>query len=91
MQNKQKPVVTDYSGKPFTRITFIPDYKRFNMTHLEEDIYSLIHKRVYDIAAWTNKSVTVKFNGFDIPINSFESYANLYIPKNKERVYEKLI
>ncbi len=89
MKNKQKPVVTDYNGKPFTRITFIPDYKRFNMTHLEDDIYSLIHKRVYDIAAWTNKSVTVKFNGFDIPINSFESYANLYIPKNKERVYEK--
>ena len=63
MSEKEPAKVSKYTGKPYTKISFIPDFKRFNMENLEEDIYSLMKKRVYDTAAWTSKFVSVSFNG----------------------------
>ena len=48
-------------------------------------------KRTYDIAAVTDKTVKVKFNGQLVPVRAFEDYINLYIgPKSDtKRVFEK--
>jgi DNA topoisomerase-2 len=75
-------------AKPYTKITFKPDYKRLGIHGLSPDIVALLKKRVYDISAITDKTIKVKYNSNVIPIKNFEKYINLYIGDNK-RVYEE--
>ena len=87
-----KPKITKVKKtSPFTKITFLPDYQRFGMANLTEDMFQLFRKRTYDIAAVTDKSVKVRFNTKLIPIRSFENYIDLYIGTKTEtkRLYEK--
>ena len=86
-----KPKVTKNKSKPFTRVSFLPDYKRFGIENLTKDMFQLLKKRIYDIASVTDKSVKVKFNGELVPIRTFENYVNLYIGEKTEtpRVYEE--
>lgn len=85
-----KPSVTKCKNKPYTRISFRPDYERFKIDGLSQDMKNLFMKRIYDIGAVTDKSVKVKYNGEAIPIKSFEQYIDCYIgPKTEsKRVYE---
>lgn len=86
-----KPKITKASkAKPYVKISFLPDYQRFGMDSLTDDMFYLFKKRTYDIAAITDKSVKVKFNGEMIPFRSFEQYINLYIGNKTEtkRVFE---
>ena len=86
-----KPTITSYKGEPYTKITFLPDYQRFGIPFLTEDMFQLFRKRTFDIAAVTDRSVNVCFNKYSIPVRSFENYIDLYIgPKNEtKRIYEK--
>ena len=56
-----------------------------------DDIFNILKKRTYDIAAVTDKTVRVKFNGEQLPVRTFEDYINLYIGTKSEtkRVFEK--
>ncbi|KAJ1930823.1 DNA topoisomerase 2, partial [Kickxella alabastrina] len=46
-----KPKITKYAlKKEYTKITFCPDYAKFQMTHLDDDAFALITKRAYDLA-----------------------------------------
>lgn len=63
MLSKTKAKVTSNSGKSYTKITFIPDYKLFNMNGLEDDTILLIRKRVLDCIACTNQNVQIYLNG----------------------------
>lgn len=87
-----KPTITK-SGKtkPYTKITFKPDYKRLGIEGLNSDMIALLKKRVYDVAAVTDKTLKVKYNSNVIPVKNFEQYINLYIgPKESApRVYEE--
>jgi len=80
MYNIEPPIITDVSAntKPYTKISFIPDFERFNMTKLTPDIISLFKKRVYDLAACTNNNIY--FNDKLIKFKSFENYIRLYYP-----------
>lgn len=83
------PKITACKTKPYTTIRFKPDYTRFGIPGISEDVMNLIKKRTYDIAAITDKSVKVKWNGEPVPIKSFSQYIDLYIgPKETPRVYE---
>ena len=57
-----KPHITKIKSttKPYTKITFKPDYARLG-TELSSDIVALFKKRVYDIAAVTNLKVKCIF------------------------------
>ena len=93
MRERSLPKITACSTKPYTRISFIPDYERFGLqAGLTDDILSYMEKRVYDISAWTDKTVSVCFNGKKLDYKSFEKYADLYIgDKNTHpRVYLEL-
>jgi len=81
----------DPKTKPYTKISFLPDYKRFGISKLSDDMFNLFRKRVYDIAAITARSVKVKFNNEIISVKSFEDYIDLYIGSNSdtERIYER--
>ena len=86
-----KPKITKNKSKSFTRVSFLPDYTRFGINALTDDMFDLLKKRVYDIAAVTDKSVKVKFNGDFVPVRTFEQYMNMYIGDKAEtpRIYEQ--
>jgi DNA topoisomerase-2 len=92
MLEKTEPVVEKYTKKSFTKITFYPDYPRFHMDGLDDDIEGLLLKRVYDMAAITDKSVSVYLNEQKIELKDFESYVDLYIGAKSEtkRVHEEM-
>lgn len=79
MLNKDTPKITTNSGKSYTKITFIPDFPKFGMKSLDDDIISLLEKRVYDCAACTKPSVNVYYNGVMIKHKTFEKYVDLFI------------
>ena len=84
--------------KPYTKVTFKPDYQRLGLlseandqsSGLSPDLVALLKKRVYDISAVTDKTLKVKYNSQLIPVKNFEQYINLYIgdKADKQRVYE---
>ena len=82
-----KPTITKCKTKPYTKITFKPDYSRLGISGLTPDLISLLKKRVYDISAVTDKSLKVKYNSALIPVKNFQQYIDLYIGEDK-RVYE---
>jgi DNA topoisomerase-2 len=85
-----KPSITKCKTKPYTKITFKPDYKRLGISGLSSDMISLLKKRVYDIGAVTDKNIKVKYNNEFVPIKNFEQYINMYIGDKtiSQRVYE---
>jgi len=87
----EPPSVTKYKGKPYTKVSWLPDYKRFGVDNLTDDMYNLYVKRTYDIAAVTEKSVKVKFNSILSPIKTFEQYVDMYIggKSDTKRIYER--
>jgi len=85
------PIITKCKSKPYTKIVFKPDYTRFELTGLSNDMILLFKKRVYDIAAITDKSIKVKFNNKLVPLKNFQQYIDMYIGSKStvERVYEE--
>jgi DNA topoisomerase II len=84
----EKPIITASTKKSYTKITFKPDYKRLGMDGLDEHTKQLFIKRIYDIAAVTDKTVKVKYNGELLPVKTFANYIDMYIDKEVNRVYE---
>jgi DNA topoisomerase-2 len=83
------PKITKCSSKkPYTRISFRPDYARLGIAGLTPDMTALFTKRVYDIAAVTDRSIRVKYNGAVVPVKDFKQYIGLYIRPEVKRVYE---
>ena len=89
-----KPSITKCKTKPYTKITFKPDYARLGIAGLSQDVIALLKKRVYDVAAVTDKSLKVKYNSQLVPVKNFQQYIDMYIGvANKEdqtttRAYE---
>jgi len=79
MMEKTEPIIKKYLDDDFTKITFWPDLKRFNLSKLDEDIVALMKKRVYDIAGITPQSVKVFLNNEEIKIRGFRDYMNMYL------------
>ena len=87
-----KPKITKCTKtKPYTKITFKPDYARLGLDGLTPDFIALLKKRIYDIAAVTDKSLKVKCNSELVPVKNFQQYIDLYIgdKSTADRVYEE--
>jgi DNA topoisomerase-2 len=86
-----KPTITKCKNKPYTKITFRPDYKRLGIDGLSPDFISLLKKRIYDISAITDKNIKVKYNNNLVPIKNFQQYIDMYIGDKtaSQRVYEE--
>ena len=89
----EPPEVTSCKSKPYTKISFKPDLKRMGLTKLDDDFKNLLKRRVYDIAAISDKSVKVKYNNEQLSIKNlnFENYVNLYVGTKSDtpRIYEE--
>lgn len=86
-----KPTVKAFAKVPYTRIEFLPDYARFGIGKLTDDMYELFRRRVYDACATTDPSIAIYFNGKKIEVKDFEKYVDLYIGNSKDRLraYER--
>ena len=88
------PVITKTSSsKPYTKVSFKPDYRRLGIQGLTPDMMALLKKRVYDIGAVTDhsvKKIKIQYNGSTIPVKNFQQYIDMYIGTKDEskRVYE---
>jgi len=83
------PVITRSVAKPYTKIVFKPDYTRFGIENLSEDMRDLLIKRVYDIAAITDKNIKVKYNDKVIPVKNFQQYIDLYLDDGNKKIHEE--
>ena len=83
MKTVEKPSIKASAKTPYTTIRFLPDYARFGLKGLTDDIYELFHKRAVDACATTDPSVAVYFNDNKLEIKNFEKYVDLYVgPKD---------
>ena len=89
MKDKTKPNITKCSKSPYTKITWKPDFKRFNMTHIDTDHMNLLKKRVYDIGACTDQFVSVYLNKKKISNKKFVKYTSLYLGKRPYVIQEE--
>jgi DNA topoisomerase-2 len=87
MANMGKPKISSSKSSDFTRVTFMPDYKRFKMDGIDDDFEALVKRRVYDMAG-TVKGIKVYLNGTEIKLN-FKKYVEMYASAiKKERGVE---
>ena len=95
LDNMSEPKITKVSSsKPYTKVTFKPDYQRFGINGITPDMLALLKKRVYDIAAVTDhsiKKVKLSFNDEIVPVKTFQNYVDMYIGSKGEakRIYER--
>jgi len=89
------PIITKVpkTTKPYTKVSFRPDYARLGVQGLTHDMLMLLKKRVYDIGAVTDhsvKKIKVMCNNDIIPVKNFQQYIDLYIggKDTSKRVYE---
>ena len=78
-----KPKISPCKKKPYTRVSFIPDYKRLGLKGLSDDMLNLFQRRVYDIAGITTKDVKVKYNEDLLPVKDFGQYIQLFNDQDK--------
>ena len=79
MTKHKEAEIEKYEGEDFTQVTFEPDFRKFKMTELDNDIISLLKKRVYDVAGTSPTRINVYLNDKKININNFKDYVDLYI------------
>jgi DNA gyrase/topoisomerase IV subunit B len=91
MFDKGKPKISDSDENAYTKITFEPDFKRFGIKFLTEDIISLMKRRAFDTTATTNSRVSVYFNGTRIQAKEFQSYIKLYKEIEGAVIYDKVV
>ena len=79
MKKCNTPKIKKYSSATSSvSITFIPDWKRFGMTKMDDSIYKIFEKRVYDANICTSQNCKVKFQGEALAKASFNTYAKMY-------------
>ena len=74
----------------FTEVEFTPDLQRFGMTSFDSDTLIVLAKRACDLAGSTEKTCQVILNGQIIPIDSFESYMDLFLSNGAVKVFERV-
>ena len=84
-----EPKITKSTAKPYTKVVFKPDYQRFGIENLSQDMKNLLIKRTVDISAVTDKSIKVKYNNSLIPIKNFQQYIDLYLQEDNKKIYEE--
>ena len=85
-----KPVIKTFTGKPYTKIKFVPDYEKFGLTEgITDDIYAMLERRVYDTTATTPMDLNIYLNGLKLKIKSMEKYIQLYLPTGFKVFYEE--
>ena len=73
-----EPKVKASKSKSSVAIRWEPDFARFGMTEITEDMLQLITRRVWDLAMTVGKDVKVVLNGEPVRCRSLVEYAKAY-------------
>ena len=73
--------------RSFVKVTYYPDFKRFNIDCIDDDHFRLFHRRTIDIAGTANNKLSVFFNDEKINVANFKQYIEMYYP-DKEIYYD---
>jgi len=88
MRNTTEPKITSTKLKTgFTKVTYFPDFKQFDLEEYSDDIISLYTKYIIDAAMLTK--IKVYLNEELIPVNSLETYSELYDTPTDEKLFIK--
>lgn len=91
MTKKTEPKITKSNIKSYTKITYVPDIKRFDLPKgITNDIFMLMKRRTYDISACLGRTVNVFFNDEKLLIKDFKSYMDLFIGENPYKFFKKM-
>lgn len=75
----ERPKITNFSGDPFTRVTFSVESSRFGMDgDIPEDVVSILRRRCHEVLLCSLDPVKVVFNGATLKTNTLEKYLELY-------------
>lgn len=78
MSIMDKAKITSHKkGDDYTKVTFFPDFKRFNMDGIDDDFEALAKRRVYDLAG-ACQGIKVFLNDQRIKITKFKQYMEMY-------------
>ena len=89
LENIEPPIIKNSKKKEFTKITFYPDFNKFKIKKINDVTFKLLERRTYDVAAFTNKKVSLFFNDVKLEIKTFDEYTNLFLPEKFQK--EKII
>ena len=64
------------SFKEYTKITYVPDFERFGIKGITDDMVSIFKRRCYELSACSDINVT--FNSSTIPVKKFKDYAAMF-------------
>jgi len=79
MTTCDKPKIKKHSGATSSvSIAFTPDWRRFGMSKMDDTIYKIFQKRVWDANICTSSNCKVKFNGDVLPKQNFDAYAKMH-------------
>lgn len=87
MSIAEPPTISKYTKYPYTKITFTPDFGKFETLEerFSKDMLDLFKKRVYDMNAVIASNVKVYMNGEKLTLaNNFEKYMDLFIGNKSE-------
>ncbi|KAF5021893.1 hypothetical protein F66182_6041 [Fusarium sp. NRRL 66182] len=89
MTKPGKAKISSSKTANFVRITFRPDFTKFNMPDgIDDDLESLLYRRVYDLAG-TVRNLKVYLNGAHIKL-AFKGYCEMYAKAiGQERTLEE--
>lgn len=81
MKEKTEPKIVRAKTKPYVRIEWTPDLKRFGYSTktIPDDMKKVFIRRLYDLAAIMGKETKIILEGKEIPIKSMKDYAQLYL------------
>jgi DNA topoisomerase-2 len=82
MLEKETPVIEPYKGSPFTCITFVPDYEKFGLTDMTDDLLALFKKRAYDMIFCSQGQIQVYWNDQLLNMADPQGYMKMYLQDN---------
>jgi DNA topoisomerase-2 len=95
MSVRNEPILTKLKKgeekKEYTRISFIPDFPKFNMKNMTPEMVNIIHKRALEVSACCGSEVKVRFNGETIKENTFEKFCSLFLSGDSQGEPSKLV
>ena len=90
MTKADDPILTkNDSNKGYTKITYIPDFKLFQLEGYTDDIIGLYLKYIVD-ASMLSK-VKMFFNDRLVPVNNLLSYSKLYFENKEENTEQEYL
>lgn len=81
--DRDPPVITSYKSKTgYTSISFLPDYAYFGYPNLDDDLFALLKRYIYEASMITGLPVTL--NGEKIIVKDLPKYVRFFYPVAKE-------